>query len=157
MKRFSLMVGVVGLFLVAAMLASPAQAVSKKYISIDSIAASRAPGVIDTSSTISTGAYDTMDLFVAYEGDSSLVTVQGSIDGSAWYTLSSFTLNGVDGTRAIQFYGPIVTKGGAAAAIGTLSEFPLAPLNYTRLILNNNDAAGADTLGNVEIKLIMGR
>ncbi len=155
MKRFCMIFLTIALVL--ATLALPAQAVSRKVITLDSIGATIVPAHIDTSSTISTGAYDDMLLFVSYEGDSATVTVQESVTGATWYTMATMILNGTDGTQALQFFGPLVGKGSAAASLGTLTEFPLPPLNYTRVILNNHDKADADTLGSVTVKLIMER
>ena len=43
-------------------------------------------------------------------------------------------------------------SGVSLAAYGTLTEFQLPPMNYSRLILHNHDAAGADTLEQIVAK-----
>ena len=149
MKRSKLFLAAFIAVLLIAAAAVPSDAGVKRWHN-PGIAASIAPAVIDTSSTIGVSSWNEFSLFVAYEGDSSKVSVEGSMDGTNWYTLlAAVQLNGVDGTYALQYYKPITVT---TSASKNDSQVWLG--NYVRIILNNDDAAGDDTLGTISVDLI---
>lgn len=107
-----------------------------KYKTVPGLATTIAAGVIDTSSTISTSAWESVMPVVICECDSALVTIQTSVNGTTWVTLVSEQLDGTDGTTALQLQ-KTVTKVGTTAS--TFTE--VVPLNYLRAIVNVNDSA----------------
>jgi hypothetical protein len=148
MKRF-----LIGLFIFSSVLimASAASAAPRTW-TLD-LAASVDSAEVSTSSVVQTSRCSNLVFFLAYEGDSATVTIQGSDDQSTWYTLSTFITNGADGTQAIQYYGPVVQLGVTSATKGALTEFEVPPMTYTRVSLLNHDKAGDDVISGISAKL----
>lgn len=115
---------------------------------------------IDTSQAFYTGGCKDLMLFVGFDGDTATATVQGAYSNSTtatWYSIGAITtLDGTPGTNAKQFYGPVLSAKPAlpAGTLGTVTDFVVPPLPWIRLILNNTDKAGADTLRTVVARFI---
>lgn len=114
---------------------------------VDGLTAAITAGTADTSSTISAIRCEDMYTLVVCECDSALVTVEGSVDGTNWWTVGSKQLDGTDGTIAAQWYGPVFT------ALGTdsKSDVPVPPPDQLRYIVNVNDVVDSDDLGSLSI------
>jgi hypothetical protein len=112
-----------------------------------SIAGTLAPAVIDTSTAISTKRCAGGALLVVGEMDSMLITVQGSLDATNWFTISTKQCDGTDGTFANQWYTPmdVLTTNSKNDAMVPLP-------NWIRFICNVNDVAGADTVSSLTIR-----
>lgn len=116
-------------------------AAAKRY-AVQGLATSIAPAVIDTSSVVNVSVCGKLQVFIGCDGDSALVTMQGSQNGSTnFYTVTTFQLNGTDETFAMQASKPLSVLG-----TGGTTYVEEIPPRFIRFIVNNNDAAGADTL-----------
>ena len=143
--RKALWVGLV-LALVLVPLMMP-ESVEAKRMRLGGLATSYAPAVVDTSSSASVATCADLHWLVFFEGDSLLITLQGSPNNSNWVSLATKQVNGTDGTYALQWDGTLSHLGtGGTTYLG----FP--PPRYVRWIVNNNDAAGADTVGTINFE-----
>ncbi len=125
---------------------------ASSWITPSGLAVTQHPADIDTSGTFSLFDCDQVDLWVAYDGDSSKVTLQTSIDGSHWAAVtgaSALQLNGAVNTWAIQTHLAFTVAGTVGA-----NGVPLALGTKGRLIINNDDAA--DTLKVFTVRLRCG-
>lgn len=147
-SRLMFQMGLIALFL--ALLAPNALAEKKKYtMAFDGAAAAAtlATAAVDTSNTLACAKFDALSWTVAFEGDSCLVTVQGSWDEIHWTTLTSYQCNGTDGTFAIQW-----SQKYTVTSLAAKNDVDMPPPPYVRWILNNNDTAGSDDLGLVIVR-----
>jgi len=119
-----------------------------KWKTVSGLATTIAPGVSDTSNTLSCSTWDSVQPVIICESDSALVTIQHSVDGTTWLTLMTKQIDGTDGTTALQ-WNTALTRTGYTGS--TFTEAP--PLNYLRCIVNVNDSAGADTLSGLVFRL----
>lgn len=134
----------------SALLPDGARAVKKRYNAVfegAAVASTLAAGAADTCNTINMNKCDGLSWVTAFEGDSCLVTVQGSEDETNWTSLGATQVNGTDGTYAIQWsyiYTVLTTN--------SKNDIAMPPPRYVRVILNNNDTTGSDDMGVITFK-----
>jgi len=138
--------GVVALAIVLGGLNTVADAAYRVW-KVSGLTATINPSAIDTSDAISAIRCEDMFTCIVCECDSALVTVQGTVDGTNWWTVATKQFDGTDGTIAAQWYGPVFT------ALGTdsKSDIPMPPPDQIRYIVNVNDVVDTDTLGTLSV------
>lgn len=134
------------ILVLATLVAVPAVAAPRLW-SNPGISATMRPSLVDTTTTINASRCSDLHFVIAGEMDSLLYTLQGSEDGTNWVTLKSAQINGTDGTYAIQASTSLSQIGTA----GTDTQL-YPPPSFVRAILNNNDTAGADTVGALTVR-----
>ena len=153
--RVSLLLLIIGMFWLG-LLAPPASAsVWSKNLTMYNYSAgsqvavtSIPPARVDTTETVNLSGCADLSLKIFCDADSSSVTVQGANSTSNWVTLETIQINGTDETYALQ-YDKIMSALGS----GGTTYLAQRPTVYYRLIWNNNDAVGADTVETLGIRL----